>query len=114
MNVVPAGSAAVERREAPHPYVTGVRAPSHGARGVSQAPQGCLASTPAPPGAPSPLLARERKKGKGRRPAPERCEWLGSVSVGCSSRPDLIRARRAASPSNPGSSPEEDGGLFDR
>jgi hypothetical protein len=34
-NVVPLGSAAVERREAPHPYVTGVRAPSHGARGPS-------------------------------------------------------------------------------
>src|SRR5215510_5068819 len=45
-NVLPLRRAAVERREAPHPYVTGVRAPSHSARAVSQAPQGCLASTP--------------------------------------------------------------------
>jgi hypothetical protein len=46
-NVAPAEVPQVERREAPHPYVTGVRAPSQGARrtlarfarGASQAPR---------------------------------------------------------------------------
>src|SRR6266702_2709686 len=62
----------VERREAPHPYVTGVRAPSQRrAAGRVMVRQGCLASTPAPPGAPFPSAAREKEKGKGRRLGPE-------------------------------------------
>ena len=64
--------ATVERREAPHPYVTGVRAPSQRrAAGRVMVRQGALAKRPAPPGAPFPSPAREKEKGKGRRPAPE-------------------------------------------
>jgi len=62
----------VERREAPHPYVTGVRAPSQGARRtLARFARVRIATHPAPPGAPFPLRAREKEKGKGRRPAPE-------------------------------------------
>src|SRR5258708_39784722 len=67
----PAAASLVERREAPHPYVTGVRAPSQRrAADRVMVRQGCLASTPAPPGAPFPSLRGRRKKGKGdaRRP----------------------------------------------
>jgi hypothetical protein len=82
-NVAPVEAPQVERREAPHPYVTGVRAPDRNgarrtlarfARGASrQRVHARLDAlrTPAPPGAPFPSSAREKEKGKGRRPAPE-------------------------------------------
>src|SRR5258708_38043021 len=78
----PAAAAVVERREAPHPYVTGVRAPSQ-RRAADRVTvrQGCLASIPAPPGAPFPSLAREKEKGKGRRLGPEN-KVPGRRSVG--------------------------------
>ena len=71
-NVAPAEASQVERREAPHPYVIGVRAPSQGARrtlarfarGASQAPRRL-------PALHFPCVQGRRKKGKGRRPAPE-------------------------------------------
>ena len=71
--LVTAGSVTtVERREAPPPYVTGGRAPSQRrAAGRVMVRQGALAKRPAPPGAPFPSSAREKEKGKGRRPAPE-------------------------------------------
>src|SRR5712691_6514734 len=62
-NVAPAEVPQVERREAPHPYVIGVRAPSQGS-------PGCLASTRRLPALHIPCLQGRRKKGKGdaRRP----------------------------------------------
>ena len=64
----------LERREAPHPYVTGVRAPDRNgarrtlarfARGASQAPRRL-------PALHFPCVQGRRKYGKGRRPAPEK------------------------------------------
>src|SRR4029079_13507222 len=43
--------------------------------------QGCLASTPAPPGAPFSLRARKKEKGKGA-PGTRDAKSPGSVSVG--------------------------------
>jgi hypothetical protein len=72
--VVPPRVSQVERREAPHPYVIGVRAPDRNgarrtlarfARGASrQRVHARLDAlrTPAPPGAPFPLCAREKEK----------------------------------------------------
>src|SRR5438105_7321084 len=72
-NVAPAEAPQVERREAPHPYVTGVRAPDrNGARRtLARFARVRIATHPAPPGAPFPSSAREKENGKGRRPAPE-------------------------------------------
>src|SRR5712691_2083603 len=72
-NVAPAEVPQVERREAPHPYVIGVRAPSVTARGgPSQSPPGCGSQrTRRLPALHFPCLQGKRKKGKGRRPAPE-------------------------------------------
>ena len=68
----PVRASLVERREAPHPYVTGVRAPDrNGARRtLARFARVRIATHPAPPGAPFPLRAREKEKGKGdaRRP----------------------------------------------
>jgi len=85
-NVAPVEASQVERREAPHPYVTGVRAPSQGARrtlarfarGASQAPRRL-------PALHFLCVQRRRKKGKGRRPAPE-IEVPGQRSVVASGR----------------------------
>src|SRR5712691_3758818 len=70
-NVVPAETPQVERREAPHPYVIGVRAPSQGARRTLARFARVPRKHPAPPGAPYPLPAREKEKGERARPAPE-------------------------------------------
>ena len=46
-NVAPAETPQVERREAPHPYVTGVRRPRSSARRtLARVRQGCLARHP--------------------------------------------------------------------
>src|SRR2546426_11422284 len=83
-NVAPAEAPQVERREAPHPYVTGVRAPDRNgarrtlarfARGASQAPRRL-------PALHFPCVQGRRKMGKGdaRRP---KIEVPGRRSVGC-------------------------------
>jgi hypothetical protein len=79
----PRRDAAMERREAPHPYVTGVRAPPQRRaadprkvrQGASQAPGASRRSISLAP-------RGRRKKGKGRRPASE-IEVPGRRSVGC-------------------------------
>ena len=83
----PVRSVAVERREAPPPYVTGVRAPSQRrAAGRVMVRQGALAKRPAPPGAPFPSSAREKEKREGatRRPkfkvSGQRKRWLFDIS----------------------------------
>ncbi len=79
----PGRGVAVERREAPHPYVTGVRAPSpRRAADRVMVRQGALAERPAPPGAPFPSPAREKEKREGASPAPE-IQVPGQRSVGC-------------------------------
>src|SRR5262245_5658723 len=57
-------------------------APSQRRGGPRHGPPGCAAAHPAPPGAPFPSPARERKKGKGRHPASE-FKTSGQRSVGC-------------------------------
>ena len=82
----PVRSVAVERREAPPPYVTGGRAPSQRrAAGRVMVRQGALAKRPAPPGAPFPSSAREKEKREGaaRRP---KFKVSGPRSVGCLTR----------------------------
>src|SRR6266849_2026978 len=66
-NVALAEAPQVERREAPHPYVTGVRAPSQGARRtLARFARVRIATHPAPPGAPFSLACKgEGKRGKG-------------------------------------------------
>ena len=82
--MAPVGSAAVERREAPPPYVTGGRAPSQRRAADRVMVRRVRPLThPAPPGAPFPSPARETEKGKGpaRRPKfkvpGRRKRWLG-------------------------------------
>src|SRR5216684_360059 len=71
-NVALAEAPQVERREAPHPYVTGgARAVATARGGPSQGSPGCLASTRRLPALHVPRPRGRRKKGKGRRPAPE-------------------------------------------
>ncbi len=81
-NVAPAEASQVERREAPHPYVTGVRAPSQGARRtLARFARGASQRTPAPPGAPFPLRAREKEKGERATPGARKSKVPGRRSV---------------------------------
>ena len=69
-NVAPAEASQVERREAPHPYVTGVRAPSHGARRTLARSARVPRQAPGASRRSMSLVRGRRKTGKGdaRRP----------------------------------------------
>src|SRR2546430_15651763 len=77
----PASSVAVERREAPHPYVIGVRAPSQGARRTLARFARVPRKHPAPPGAPFPLRAREKEKGERATPGARRSKSPGGGAL---------------------------------
>src|SRR3989440_11603103 len=78
----PASSVAVERREAPHPYVIGVRAPSQGARRtLARFARVRIATHPAPPGAPFPLRAREKEKGERATPGARKSKSPGGEAL---------------------------------
>ena len=95
----PVRSVAVERREAPHPYVTGVRAPSpRRAADRVMVRQGAFADAPGASRRSISLACEgEGKRGKGcaRRP---KFKCPGGVSVGC---PPSLKLRRVISPSKP-------------
>jgi len=55
-------------------------APSQRRGGPRHGPPGCAAAHPAPPGAPSPSLARGRKKGKGA-PGTLKTKYPGGVAL---------------------------------
>src|SRR5438552_5373651 len=77
----PASSVAVERREAPHPYVIGVRAPSQGARRTLARFARVPRKHPAPPGAPFPLRAREKEKGERATPGARKSKGPGGIAL---------------------------------
>src|SRR5215211_1752610 len=80
----------VERREAPHPYVIGVRAPSQGARRtLARFARVRIATHPAPPGAPFPFC-RGRKKGRRATGAPRN---PGGGALSCRGLFDIVRLR---------------------
>jgi hypothetical protein len=68
-NVAPAEAPQVERREAPHPYVTGVRAPDrNGARRtLARFARVRIATHPAPPGA---LMSPVKPRWRNISPSP--------------------------------------------
>ena len=81
-NVASAEASQVERREAPHPYVIGVRAPSQGARRtLARFARVRIATHPAPPGAPFPLRAREKEKGERATPGARKAKSPGGVAL---------------------------------
>src|SRR5207245_10046585 len=69
----------------------GARALARRAADPRKVRQGCLASAPAPPGAPFPLRAREKEKGERATPGARKSKSPGRVALATRLPPDLIR-----------------------